>query len=576
MGKSSPKPPAPPDPVKMATAQTGSNINTASASAALNAVNQQSPFGTVNYDQTGSMNIGGQEVPRWTQTTTLSPQEQAMYDKQNAVGQQALDAAGQTIGQAQQTLSTPFTLNNLPPLNTGVGTPSLNTSYATADPRVAPAAGPIQKKVGNAGPMQKDLPLYGQQTKLASAGPTTPAAQPTGQQTSFANAGPLNMSVTPTGQQTGFASAQPIQQGIGANDFSADRQRVEDAFLSRFDTDMARREQSTQARLMAQGLQPGTEAYGTEMELLGRARNDARTQAILAGGQEQSRLFGLEQAQGQFANQAQGQQFGQNLTQGQFGNDARQRAFEQAIGAGNFGNQAQGQQFGQNLTQGQFANQALDTLYGQRSSSVDQANNIQNQNFGQNLASGQFTNQANTTMNNTNLAAMDARNRAQAQQYGQLLSSGNFANQAQNQAFGQGLAATDQYNQAAGQFTGQNAALAAFGNTAGQQGFDMNMQNAAFGNQARQQSIAEQQLLRSQPINEVSALLGLGPGVQMPTGAPNFGVNVGNTDVLGAYGMQQAGLMNNYNQQMQQKNAMWGALGNLGGLAAGAAIGKWG
>src|SRR3990167_5881290 len=486
-----PTPPKAPDPVAMSNAQTGSNIDTASASAALNAVNQQSPFGSVTYDQTGSTNIGGREVPRYTQTTTLSPEQQALYDAQTGVTKQAYDTAGTAIGQAQNTLSTPFSLNNLPPLQTSVGQPTPISSYESTAPRSdIPNSGQIQTGVGNAGAIQRKLAIPGG----------------------------LQKTVATPGQQTSVADGGPIQRGIGADDFSADRQRVEDAFLSRFNEDIARREQSTISRLNAQGLQQGTEAYGTEMDLLNRSRNDARTQAILAGGQEQSRLFGLEQAQGQFANTAQGQQFGQNLAGGQFANQALNNMWGQNLGAGQFANQAQGQKFGQNAAQ------------------------------------------------------MQAANAAQAQQYGQLLSNMQATNQAQSQQFGQNLAGTELANQAAAQQTGQNQAQAAFGNTALQQGFGNSLDAAALANQARQQAISEQTLQRSQPINEVAALLGLGPGVQSPTGAPNFGINVGGTDVLGAYGMQQAALQNRYNQQMQQQNAMWGALGNLGGQAGSAAV----
>ncbi len=98
------------------------------------------------------------------------------------------------------------------------------------------------------------------------------------------------------------------------------------------------------------------------------------------------------------------------------------------------------------------------------------------------------------------------------------------------------------------------------------------MQNAQLQNQGRQQGISEQQLVRSQPINELATLLGLGGQVQAPTGAPNFGINVAPTDVMGAYGLQQNSLNNAYNQKMGANNAMWGALGNLGGAASSAAI----
>lgn len=78
MGKKS-GPPAPPDPTKTAQAQTQSNTTTAENNATLNNVNQVTPFGNVTYDVTGT---GPNNIPRWTQTTTLSPEQQNLLNLQ--------------------------------------------------------------------------------------------------------------------------------------------------------------------------------------------------------------------------------------------------------------------------------------------------------------------------------------------------------------------------------------------------------------------------------------------------------------------------------------------------------------
>ena len=65
MAKSSPKPPAAPDPVATAAAQTQQNKDTAYWNAVLNNVNQVTPYGNLTYKQTG----GGQQY------------DQAAYDK---------------------------------------------------------------------------------------------------------------------------------------------------------------------------------------------------------------------------------------------------------------------------------------------------------------------------------------------------------------------------------------------------------------------------------------------------------------------------------------------------------------
>ena len=82
------------------------------------------------------------------------------------------------------------------------------------------------------------------------------------------------------------------------------RQRIEDALYNRYsgriNEQFARDQQDLEAKLAGQGVNIASnpEAYKRSLGLLGEQRNDAlenaMNQAILMGGQEQSRLFGLE------------------------------------------------------------------------------------------------------------------------------------------------------------------------------------------------------------------------------------------------------------------------------------------
>lgn len=437
--KDTPQQPTPPDPVALAGAQGAANNDTAITQARLNAVDQVSPFGSVkytenpntpSYDEYGQLVAGsGDGTPKFTQTVSLSPEQQKLYDTQQGVMQGAYNTAGQAIGNVQDTLSKPFTLDNLPGLATGVNSPAPQSGYDTAGP------------------------LFG-----------------------IKDAGQIATSLAPSGNiQSGINTAGIQQTPLSAYDFAQQGQQTTDALMQRFNQDIGRQQDNVESRLNAQGIQRGSAGFANAQDDLNRARNDARASAYLAGNQEQNTLFS------------------QQLS-------ANQNLFGQRQAAGNFANTAQQQQYGQNLGAGQFFNQG------------------------------------------------------QAQQFGQ--------NTAQQQA----------YNQAAGQQTANNQGQAAFYNTAQGQGFAQALQNASMQNQARQQSIGEQQLQRSQPINEIATLLGLGGGIQTPNGAPNFGVNVGQTDVLGAYGLNQQAQQNNYNQQMQANNALWGGLSNLGGSLGGAWI----
>lgn len=75
---SKPKAPTPPDPAATIAAQTQSNTTTAVNNADLNHVNQQTPYGDVTYSSTP----GANGLPNYTQTTTLSPDQQHLYDLQ--------------------------------------------------------------------------------------------------------------------------------------------------------------------------------------------------------------------------------------------------------------------------------------------------------------------------------------------------------------------------------------------------------------------------------------------------------------------------------------------------------------
>lgn len=98
MGK--PSAPRAPDPAATAAAQTQSNINTARVSNELNRVNQVGPNGSVNYSNNGD---------RWTQTTTLSPNQQRLQTGQEQLGIGLNNLASSQIGRVQDILGTNFT-----------------------------------------------------------------------------------------------------------------------------------------------------------------------------------------------------------------------------------------------------------------------------------------------------------------------------------------------------------------------------------------------------------------------------------------------------------------------------------
>jgi hypothetical protein len=232
-----PDPPAAPDPKEQAGAQTGANISTATANAALQNINEYTPTNSVVRKQTGTQSIWDENlkknitVPTYSTYQTYSPSEQAVYESNTANRLGVNAVAGNLINNVGKSVSTPIDYSKLPAAG--------STANITAPKYTNFAAGPKLK------------------TDLA-----------------------------------------------GADDFSADRAKVEGALMARMNPQLQQDKNTLEQQLLNQGLQPGSEAYNRAVDQSSRAANDARYGAILAGGQEQSRLFAQDLAAKGFYNTA--------------------------------------------------------------------------------------------------------------------------------------------------------------------------------------------------------------------------------------------------------------------------------
>lgn len=108
------KAPSPPGVYKTAEAQAGSNQSTAITQQLMNMVDQQGPNGSLTYNQTGTNTYFDPllkkdvTLPKFTATTALSPEQQALLGKNNQFDLKTADIA---LGQADRlgsTLSQPF------------------------------------------------------------------------------------------------------------------------------------------------------------------------------------------------------------------------------------------------------------------------------------------------------------------------------------------------------------------------------------------------------------------------------------------------------------------------------------
>lgn len=125
MGK--PSAPAAPDYAAAAQQQGQANVNSAIATNFLNQANQVGPTGslTYSYDYANGYRDPqtGQIIPQTTATTTLSPEQQKLYDQQNSIGAALNDLAARGIGYVDQASATPIDQSKLPSMATGLAIP---------------------------------------------------------------------------------------------------------------------------------------------------------------------------------------------------------------------------------------------------------------------------------------------------------------------------------------------------------------------------------------------------------------------------------------------------------------------
>ena len=111
------KAPKAPDPMETAAAQGSWNSFTAQQQQAMNMTNQNSPWGSLNYDQTGTQTIidpSGKpvDVPRYTANTTLTPGQQSIFDQTEKADLNLATTAAEQSGKIGEMLNDPFSFNN--------------------------------------------------------------------------------------------------------------------------------------------------------------------------------------------------------------------------------------------------------------------------------------------------------------------------------------------------------------------------------------------------------------------------------------------------------------------------------
>jgi hypothetical protein len=120
----SPSQAAIPDYTGAAQATASGNLDAARAATAANRVNQVTPYGQLNYSVTGQDPYGN---PTWTATSSLSPDQQALYDYDIASSKGLGQLQSKGLNYVGQMIDQPFSTSSLPQLSSQLNAPTLQT-----------------------------------------------------------------------------------------------------------------------------------------------------------------------------------------------------------------------------------------------------------------------------------------------------------------------------------------------------------------------------------------------------------------------------------------------------------------
>ena len=612
---SKPRPPTPPSPTETAAAQTGVNIGTAVANTQMGQVNQVTPDGSLMYSQTGSQTYTDPStgrtyaIPQYTATTSLSPEAQAIRDQNNAASLNLATLAANQSGRADQLLSQPFTLDSVPAGadRSQFGPASYGSDLAT--PQFSQGGQPLPQ-MGQGGVMpQGSAPSALPSTMQAGNLPQLSQASGLPQATQAGNLPQLSQGANMPGASQGTAGPQFGQVGTNANlqdsytpegGFSADRQRVEDALMGRLGTQRDRDMEGLRTQLLNQGVNIGSEAYSRAMQDFDRTNTDMRTSAILASGQEQSRLLGEARGAGQFTNDARQAGFQNQLAGTNFNNANNLQSYQIAEDQRRYGDSMGLQRFGMGEDQRRYDDAQRASQFGMgedvrryqdqfgmsqfgAGEDVRRYQDAQRAGlFGMGEDVRRYENQMGLTQYGLGEDARRYQDQMGLTRYGLGEDRSRYADQFGMAQYGMGEDARRYGDAMAQQQFGNQQAIQGRGDQIA--GAQFAQQQSIFDAQdnARARALQEQLALRNQPINEITALMS---GSQVQT--PQFGIAqsamIPTTDYAG---IRQQGFNNqmaNYQQQNANYQAMLGGLfglgsagitgGMFGGAGAGAAAG---
>lgn len=259
-----------------------------------NATNSQQNAGPapVAPDRNAFMN----QSDNWTQTVTLSPEMQALFDQQNQLQRGLFGTQDAALQRVQQSLGQPFDPSGLPQATPG--------DYSALIAQLAGGQGGNLLNIGG-------LPGMGAVLDPGSLGPAGQVYDP-----------------------------------------SRATNNATELLMRRINPEMDQRQAALQTQLANQGVLQGSAAYNAALNEFGQQRNDAQNQAALAGIN-----LGMQQQGLTFQQQEALRQMGAALQAQQFNQATSNRQLSAAEQAQLYGQQMGNAQLQAALAQAQFAEQ---------------------------------------------------------------------------------------------------------------------------------------------------------------------------------------------------------------------------
>lgn len=292
---------------------------------------------------------GSQEITRNPDGTVridqkLSPEQQALFEAETANNKAYLDLAGNLVRQYQQN---PFTEQGLPEMPGQFNSDGLPELYR-----------PDSSRLG-------DMPNFSMD------------GAPEEGRLDFSDLGAM--------PELSFDGVPEL-----TNDFSADRQRVEDALYGRqqkrLDERFKQEEQSFGQSLADRGIVPGSELYEQQMRSFRQSKDDAyldaKTNAIAMGGNEQRNLWDMalgrrQQGVGERMDlygagmQGRNQRIGEKVQSFDAQNQLRSNAMNERLTGFNAGMQRRTQGWGEQMDQYNTSAQSRNQMMNERQASFN-------------------------------------------------------------------------------------------------------------------------------------------------------------------------------------------------------------